>query len=290
MLCQNIQNKSLDLSLNTACLLVSVSKHAFHDWLNPKPVTPDPLLEQIRAIKQDPDNRRCGYRRVTKILEHQQKKANHKKVLQIMRISGLIVKTKRFRICTTNSNHNLRVYPNLIKGLVVEKLNQVWVADITYIGLANGTHIFLAIIMDRFSRRFLGWQLSYNIDEQLCIDALHMAFEKRKGIDLTGLIHHSDQGVQYAANEYIAELKQHCIQISMSRKGNPYDNAHIESGIKTIKCEEVYMDEYETFADALKNIDHFLEEVYNKKRLHSAIGYLTPAEFEEQYALKEVVA
>lgn len=290
MLCKNIQNKPEDLSLNTTCFLVGVSKHAFHDWLQPKTITPDPLLELIQAIKDDPDNRLCGYRPVTKLLQYQHITVNHKKVLKIMKKHDLIVKPKEYKICTTNSNHGLPVYQNLIKDLEVVRLNQVWVADITYILLANKKYIYLAVVMDRFSRRFLGWQLSRDIDEQLCLDALHMAFETRKGDNLSSLIHHSDQGVQYAANGYTEKLKERDIKISMSRKGNPYDNAHMERAIKTIKYEEVYMDEYDTLADALKNIDHFLAKVYNKKRLHSAIGYLPPAEFEKQYALKEVLA
>lgn len=169
-------------------------------------------------------------------------------------------------------------------------LNIVWTADITYICLANKTFICLSVIMDRFSRKFLGWQLSYNIDAQLCLDALQMAFKERDGADLSNLIHHSDQGVQYASSNYVAELEKRGIQISMSRRGNPYDNAHMESAIKTIKCEEVYMDEYTSFSDAYQNIKPFIEETYNKKRLHSSIGYKPPTEFEKQYKLKEVVA
>lgn len=290
MICENIQNQRGNLKLHKACTLLKMNRHAYSTWLKPKPVTPNQLLEQIVAIKQDPDNRRCGYRRVTKILERQQKKANHKKVMQTMKEHGLSVKKRAFKICTTNSNHSLKVHPNRLQSIKVETLNQVWVSDITYVRFGNNQTAYLAAILDRCSRKCIGWQLSRNIDTQLCLDALHQAFNDRSGIDLAGLIHHSDQGSQYAANEYVTELEQHGILISMSRRGNPYDNAHAESFNKTVKYEEVYMDEYESFNDAYANIKHFIEEVYNKKRLHSAIGYQPPAEFEEQYTLKEVVA
>lgn len=288
MIYQDIQNKRGQLTLHNACQLVSLSRHAYFDWLKPKEPKPDPLLEPIKAIKKDPDCRRYGYRRITAALHRQEIKANHKRVLKTMKKHGLTCKKRVFRICTTNSNHNLRTYPNLIKNFEIVGLNQVWVSDITYIRIANGKTAYLAIIMDRYSRRFLGWQLSHNIDAQLCIDALNMAFEKRQGTDLVGLIHHSDQGVQYASDEYIEKLEQRGIQISMSRKGNPYDNAHMESAIKTIKYDEVYMDEYRSFSHAYKNLKKFIEKVYDKKRLHSSLGYMPPAEFEERYKLKEV--
>jgi transposase InsO family protein len=288
MLCENIQNKHQELSLDTACSLLNVSRHCHTNQLKPREPQADPLLEPINAIKRDPDCRRYGYRRVTAELHRQGIKANHKRVLETMRKHGLTCKKRVFRIRTTDSNHGLKAYPNLIKDLEVTRLNQVWVSDVSYIRLANGETVYLAVIMDRFSRRFLGWQLSYNIDAQLCLDALGRAFKERQGTDLTGLIHHSDQGVQYASNEYVSKLEGKGIKISMSRKANPYDNAHIESAIKTIKYEEVYMDEYESFSDAYKNIKKFIEVVYDKKRLHSSIGYKTPAEFEKQYELKEV--
>jgi transposase InsO family protein len=203
-----------------------------------------------------------------------------------MRIQGLTRKIKRFRVCTTDSKHGLPVYPNLVKDLAITRLDQAWASDITYIALCKG-FVYLAVIIDMFSRKCIGWQLSRNIDSQLCIDALHKAFEERKYSDLTGLIHHSDQGIQYASSEYTALLQAHGILISMGRKGNPYDNAHAESFIKTIKYDEVYMTEYIDFEDAYNNIEQFIEDVYNKKRLHSSIGYLPPTEFEQQ-VLKEV--
>ncbi len=166
----------------------------------------------------------------------------------------------------------------------VTDINQLWVADITYIQLSK-EFVFLAVLIDVFSRRCIGWELSRNIDTELTLDALRKAFRTRKGDDLKGLVHHSDQGVQYASKEYVDYLKEHGIQVSMSRAGNPYDNAFAESFIKTLKCEEVYLNEYGTFNDALANIDNFIEEVYNSKRLHSSIGYKSPVNFEKALTL-----
>ena len=288
MICEDIQNQHHELSIEQACHLAGVSRHAYVNWVIRPPIEIDSLTPLIKQIADE--NKSYGYRTITHELERRERKANHKRVLKIMQTEGITGKIKQSKIHTTNSNHNLRTYPNLIKSLIVVGLNKVWTSDITYIRLANGTLVYLSVIMDRFSRKFLGWQLSYNIDAQLCIDALKMAFKEREREDLSELIHHSDQGVQYASNEYVTELEKRGIRISMSRKGNPYDNAHMERAIKTIKYEEVYMDEYQSFSDAYNNIKHFIEEVYNKKRLHSAIGYKPPAEFEQQYSVKEVVA
>lgn len=291
MILEIVKTEHEPLDISSACQQVGMSRTWFNAWLK-KPATTetefDPLYEPIQAIKKG--NRKYGYRRVYHALKVTEVNVGKKKVLKSMRKHDFLCKKREFKIHTTNSNHGLRTYPNLIKSLVVVGLNKVWTADITYIRLANGTTVYLSVVMDRFSRKFIGWQLSYNIDTQLCLDALQMAFKERDGADLSELIHHSDQGVQYASNEYIAELESYGIKISMSRKGNPYDNAHMESAIKTIKYEEIYMDEYTSFSDAYNNIKHFIEQVYNKKRLHSAIGYKPPTEFEQQYKLKEVVA
>lgn len=227
-----------------------------------------------------------GYRRVAKALQREGKIINHKKVYWIMSENNIVVKKeKRFKIITTDSNHDLPIYKNLIKDLEVTKLNQVWVADLTYILLPKG-HIYLAAILDRYSRRCIGWALSKNIDADLALEALEMAIKKRKHLGFDELIHHSDRGVQYASKVYVNQLEEFGIKISMSRKGNPYDNAHMESFIKTFKIEEVYIKEYETFEEAYKNIKKFIEVVYNKKRLHSGIGYLPPDEFETEVLKK----
>lgn len=285
MLYENISNGQI--GLNKACTALGVSKAGYFFWSKKEPVQPDALLASIQKVALK--NPRYGYRRITHELHRQKMNANHKKILRIMRQNGLLVKRKAsFKPKTTNSNHDLPIYPNLIEGLVLTRLNQVWVSDITYIGLLD-EFVYLAVVMDKYSRKILGWQLSRDIDSQLCIDALEKAFESRKGQSLSGLIHHSDQGMQYACSEYTKRLTERDILISMSRKGNPYDNANAESLIKTIKYEEIYLTEYESFQDAYENIETFIEKVYNKKRLHSAIGYQPPAEF-EQKIIKEVSA
>ncbi len=171
------------------------------------------------------------------------------------------------------------IYPNLLRYKQLTHPNQGWASDITYIQLPD-TFVYLAVILDVFTRKCIGWQLGKYLDTQLTLDALNKALHQRWNALLHGLIHHSDQGVQYASIEYVNQLKTHGIQISMSRKGNPYDNAFAESFIKTLKYEEVYLNEYDSFVDALENIGGFIDVVYNKKRLHSSLGYKSPEAFE----------
>ena len=178
---------------------------------------------------------------------------------------------------TTDSNHSLPVYPNLARGLVLSNINQLWVADITYIRLRR-EFVYLAVVLDAYSRRCIGWALSRHIDTELALAALRMALANRTV--QPGLVHHSDRGVQYASADYVALLQEHKIQISMSRTGNPYDNAKAERFMRTLKYEEIYLNDYETLAEVLASVQHFIEQVYNRKRLHSAIGYRPPAEFE----------
>jgi len=289
LLYKDIRDSKLPVA--TACMTLDVSRTGYKHWEKREPSTvvkqQIDLEQEIRGITREFLS--YGYRRVTAELKRRGIKANHKKVLKTMKECGLTRKKRVFRVCTTNSNHGLRTYPNLIKSLKALWPNMVWASDITYIGLAKG-NAYLAVILDLFSRKCIGWQLSENIDAQLCLDALDMAITNRKGIQLTGLIHHSDQGVQYASNEYTAKLEAQGIQISMSRKGNPYDNAFAESFMKTLKYEEVYMNEYADFNDAFNNIENFIEAVYNKKRIHSSIGYITPEECEKQWILNKVCA
>lgn len=217
-----------------------------------------------------------GYRRITAQLRRDNIIINHKRVLRIMRQLGIQAKIKRRYITTTNSRHNQPIYPNLIKEKIVTGINQVWCSDITYIRILTG-FVYLAIIIDIYSRRIVGYAIGKILSPELTLAALKMALANRK---IDHLIHHSDQGVQYASTDYIKMLKDHGIKISMSAKGNPYDNAYVESFFKTLKQEEVYLWQYETFSDVIERIPYFMEDVYNSKRLHSALGYRPPEEFE----------
>ncbi len=218
-----------------------------------------------------------GYRRITAQLQREGFRVNHKRVLRLMREDNLLCLRTRPFVHTTNSNHAFPLYPNLVPRLEVTGLNQLWIADITYVRLRL-EFIYLAVVLDAFSRRCIGWCLDRHLHTELTLAALQMALAGRAV--KSGLVHHSDRGVQYAAHAYTDVLAEHSIRISMSRRGNPYDNAQAESFMKTLKYEEVYINDYETLEEARASIGHFLEHVYNQKRLHSALGYCPPAEFE----------
>lgn len=219
-----------------------------------------------------------GYRPMTAELRRRGLVVNHKRVLRLMRQDNLLCLRKRAFVVTTDSAHGLPVYKNLVPALNVTGLDQLWVADITYIRLLH-EFIYLAVILDAYSRRCIGWAIGETLRAELAIAALEMALETRQVTP--GLVHHSDRGVQYASEAYTALLKSRGIQISMSRRGNPYDNAKAERFMRTLKEEEVYLFEYESMAEAVDRIGIFLDDVYNQKRLHSAIGYVPPAEFEQ---------
>lgn len=279
MIYQSIANNKGDLSVSGACHLAGVSRDAYYHFSSaPTSNEAEVLLRhEIEKITLEFDG--YGYRRVTAELANREFKFNHKKILMIMRQESLLCQLRRhFNPVTTDSNHSFAIYPNLTKDLVLGGINQLWVADITYIRLPR-EFCYLAVILDAYSRRVIGWNLSKHITQELALKALKMALMNR---DFEDLIHHSDRGVQYASNAYTNLLKENGIKISMSAKGNPYDNAKAESFFKTLKQEEVYLNEYRDVFEAKANIGCFLEKVYNRKRLHSSIGYLSPNDFEEK--------
>jgi transposase InsO family protein len=228
-----------------------------------------------------------GRPRITHELRRQGWTVNPKRVYRLMREDNLLCVRRRKFVVTTDSNHGRAIYPNLARELVLTGVNQLWIADITYIRLRE-EFVYLAAILDAFSRRVIGWALDRHLEDELTLTALRMALARRA--PSPGLVHHSDRGSQYASHDYVELLAANQIRISMSRKANPWDNAACESFMKTLKYEEVYRNEYRDLAEARASIGEFLEKVYNQKRLHSALGYLPPAEFEAQLVAQPVAA
>ena len=235
------------------------------------------ILDKIKAVATDFPS--YGYRRITAALKREGITINHKKVYRIMRENSILCSIRRAYKHTTNSDHYLAKYPNLVKNFTPVRLNQVWHADITYIRF-EASFAYLVAIIDCFSRKAVGYAIGKTLSPSLTISALVDAIGSR---DTSSLIHHSDQGFQYCSNRYIEILKKNGIQVSMSDKANPYDNAKMESFFRTLKVEEVYMGDYNTYEDVLFSIPYFIEEVYNKKRLHSSLGYMPPEEFEDKF-------
>lgn len=221
-----------------------------------------------------------GRRRITAELRRRGWAVNSKKVHRLMRVDNLLCVRRRKFVVTTDSKHGRKIYPNRARDMVLTAMDQLWIADITYIRLRD-EFVFLAVILDACSRRVIGWALDRTLEDSLTLTALRMAISRRTV--QPGLVHHSDRGSQYASGDYTDLLKDNGIDISMSRKANPWDNAACESFMKTLKHEEVYRNEYRDLGEARSCIAEFLEKVYNQKRLHSALGYLPPAEFEARH-------
>jgi len=268
--------------VNALCQMTGLNRAGFYRWRVPRQATPVEMELRDQMQKVALDSPAYGYRRITCELQQRGFVVNHKRVLRIMREDNLLCVRRRAFVVTTDSRHNLPIYPNLAREIKPSAINQLWVADITYIRLRT-EFVYLAVVLDAFSRRVIGWALGRTLEAGLAVTALRMALIERQ--PAPGLVHHSDRGVQYASADYTQMLKQHHVIISMSRKGNPYDNAACESFMKTLKYEEVYRNEYRDFHEARTSIGEFLDRVYNQKRLHSALGYVPPAEFETGAAL-----
>jgi putative transposase len=279
------------LPVSRLCSAVGVSRSGYYSWLHRKDI---PVVDKDADIRQEIHRIALeypgyGYRRVTFALRRCDYIVNHKRVLRLMREEKLLCRRRKRSVRTTNSNHGLGVYENLAASAEVTGVNQLWVADITYIGLPD-EYIYLASLIDVYSRKCVGWHISDGLDTSLALTALKRALKSREHLGLAGLIHHSDRGVQYASGEYTEYLKSHDISISMSRKGCPQDNPYAESFFKTVKVEEVYMYEYENRREAYQRIPRFIDDVYNHKRLHSSLGYMSPDEFEEQMVKSPTLA
>ena len=281
MLYMSIKEKTAVLPTATACNTLDVSRDGYRKWVGRKPIQSKPedrrILRSMQKIAGEFSY--YGYRRITKALNRQGIVANHKKVLRLMRENGLAIKMKKFKPRTTIPDRSSRLFPDLAKGLTLTHINQLWVADITYVPL-DDIFLYLALLTDVFSRKIVGWQLGRNIDTELCVEALKRAFASRKGMRLDGLIHHSDHGTQYLSHEYISHLSPMGMLSSTGETGVAYDNAFAEAVNKLVKYDEVYRSEYQSFEDAYMGIKKYVE-VYNRKRLHSSIGYRPPDEFEK---------
>jgi len=270
------------IPLQRMCKLSQVSRAGYYRWRQETVPADDDmdLRDEIQKIALEFPY--YGWRRVTAELRRRGWVVNHKRVRRIMREDNLLCLRRRKFVVTTDSNHGRPVYPNLAAKLELNRIDQLWVADITYIRLET-EFIYLAVVIDAYSRRVIGWALDRTIEDELTFAALGMALEQRQ--PAKGLVHHSDRGSQYTSKDYIDRLKSSGMEISMSRKGSPWENGACESWMKTLKCEEVYRQEYRDLAEAKASLQQFIDKVYNQKRLHSALGYRPPVEFEESLSV-----
>jgi putative transposase len=267
------------LSIERMCQLAGVSRAGFYRSLQERaPVEED---MEVRSVIQQiavEHRRRYGYRRISAELRRRGMLVNHKRVLRIIREDNLLAVQPRAFVVTTDSDHEFEVYLNLASRMKLTGINQLWVADITYIRLKK-EFVYLAVVLDAFSRKVVGWALDRTLASRLSIAALEQAIAQRQ--PPPGLVHHSDRGVQYASGDYVQILRKHQMIPSMSRPANPYDNASCESFMKTLKREEIYANDYRELKHLLGNIEAFIEQYYNRCRLHSALGYRPPEEFEQ---------
>jgi len=276
------------LSIERMVELGRVSRSGYYRFDEDARVRADPDMDLRDAIQRIAlEWPSYGRPRITRELRRRGWTVNAKRVHRLLREDNLLCVRKRKFVVTTDSNHGRKVYPNLARDLVPTGVDQLWRADITYIRLGE-EFVFLAVVLDAFSRRVIGWALDRTMEDELTLTALRMALAHRS--IQPGLVHHSDRGSQYASNDYTEMLKSHGIDISMSRKANPWDNAACESFMKTLKYEEILRNEYRDLAEARAWIREFLEKIYNRKRLHSALGYVPPAEFEAQLAAQNMEA
>lgn len=276
-------------SVDRMCALIGVSRASYYRrWHQSAPRREETALRDVTQ-RLALANKHYGYRRIGALLRREGWRVNHKRVVRMMREDNLLcLRRAAFKPPTTDSNHGFKVYPNLARRLVPTTVDQLWVADITYVRLAEA-FVYLAVILDAFSRKVVGWAMADHLKASLALAALEMALKNR---DVTpgGLVHHSDRGVQYACSGYIGRLEQAGIQPSMSRAGCPYDNAMAESFMKTLKVEEVDGSDYRDIDVARLRIGDFIETVYNRQRLHSALNYLSPVEFEGRPTPSAVMA